>query len=355
MSKRSSSASIAVTALFNIAVLVAPGIKAEYRPPLFVLALVLLVLACLWWWIAHRTESMHESASGGISVSAKDANDLLTSAGSSTAARISTGSGAINAPVAGRDIIYHAPTVDRQIWPYIYPQLIIDNLEIEPGHILLHFDIKNGDIPIENILTHVSSKRNNAKEYGRETHRNSMAPNAELSTLGNCVQRTNDDNDVIRLAVYYSARVDSIVKNFISEHIFHISRDKLTPGTMVKPSKNHYDEGDVPNYDDPNSIRENWTSKLAQKTGWIAFTPPELSSTGAPNVMLIQFENKLFLFDGANRVVSFKIRAPSGRIVDLQQALPITASGYHIVCFGWRETGGWLRVDDQDEVRRYDE
>ena len=61
-----SKAGIAVTLFFNVAVWVAPGIRDEYRPPLFLLTLVLLGAACLWWlkeFRASKTKPEQETTS----------------------------------------------------------------------------------------------------------------------------------------------------------------------------------------------------------------------------------------------------------------------------------------------------
>jgi hypothetical protein len=111
MSKSGSNASVAVTVLFNIAVWVAPGIKDEYRPFLFFVTMVLLAGACVWWWFEHRTSTGLEMLLG--TQDSRSDSDIVIATEGGTASKISTGSGTINAPVAGRDNIgtqniYHA-------------------------------------------------------------------------------------------------------------------------------------------------------------------------------------------------------------------------------------------------------
>ncbi len=350
MSKSGSNAGIAVSVLFNIAVWVAPGIKDEYRPLLFVVTIILLAAACVWWWFAHKAVA---DTSSGISINSRTAEDVLSAANSSTASKISTGAGNTNAPIAGRDIHYHAVTQAEEKEVHVYPQLTIDSLDQEPGHIAFHFDITNGNIAIENIQLHLVSKRNSYSHYGSII--GAMAPNGSISTLRDFIARTEDDHDIVTLTIYFRAKVGTKVEDLISRHFFEISGDKLSPGIHINPSGNGYFEGKAPSDTDRESIKKDWIDHLSRETGHKLFNALEKSYDGADNLMIFNVSNKTFIFDWSQRLVVFRITAPSGKVIDLRRNMGKSAIGQHIIAFGWRKTGGWLRVDDQDEIRKYDE
>ena len=122
---------------------------------------------------------------------------MVSAAEGSTESNISTGAGHINAPIAGSDMHYYTPQETEEKTPHIYPKLQIDSLDEEPGYVTIHFELTNGDTPVENIRLSVAATHNNLTEYGSVS--GAMAPHAELSTFANLFKRTANDHDLVKL------------------------------------------------------------------------------------------------------------------------------------------------------------
>ncbi len=309
------------------------------------------VIACLIGaFMAKGDPVMEESGDSSVQrVSARDAADVVTAADHSTASKVSTGSGQINAPVAGRDIIYHAQPQREQEMPHIFARLHIDNLD-EPNCIRVHFQLINGDSKVENIRLAFTSIRCVYGEY--QTISGEMAPRDEIDTFYVYLARTPDDNDLVQLTIYFNAKVGAEVKDFIAEHSFPISKDKLVPGTVIKPATNKYREGKAP-ADAAQSLSREIMRTLSLDMGSIETILPESTPSGEPNMMLFRIAKKLFLFDGARRRVNFQMLTAKGRHVNIALPFKQTTDGYHTIRFGFRPTGGRLGVDGE-EVQDYE-
>jgi len=93
-----SSASVVVTALFNILIWVAPGIPERSRFVIFCVTAVLFVTACIWWAVAHwskpKTQPVttsaygHRPTGGNVATAGRDVHQMIYHAGASRTAQI---------------------------------------------------------------------------------------------------------------------------------------------------------------------------------------------------------------------------------------------------------------------------
>lgn len=325
-----------------IAIQFAP-VPEVWKTGITIAAIIGIIICLLGWARSNRSVSQSEF---GQNVSVKDAMDVVSAADHSSASKISTGAGNVNAPIAGRDVNYfHPPPSEPQ--PHIHSRLRIDSLA-ESGWIRIRFELTNGNVPVQNIRKSYKSLRNNVTEHVTLT--GSMAPGAEIVTLYEHIKRTQTDDDLVILTLYFDAQIGSDVKHYISEHHFFICKDDLVPRTLIKPARIDYRKGELPPYD----IREAFEKPLARVRGHIGFVQPETSPGDTPTVISCNVPPKLFNYDGQRRLVTFRITTPSGHVINLQLPFKPVASGLHDVYFDWRPTGGKLRVDGQ-EISQYDE
>jgi hypothetical protein len=314
---------------------------------------VLCFAYCSIRFLFAKNNPAMEAAGGSAvqTVSAKDTGDVTTAADNSSAFKVS---GDVNAPVAGRDnIIFQGPLPESKP-PHVHPRLRIDSLA-NRGWIRIRFELTNGDVAVTNIRKTSKSLTNSSVELSPVA--GSMAPGAEISTYYEHISRTKTDDDLVILTLYFDAQLGSEVKHFISQHRFPICKEDLLAGKEIKPARNDYHEREPPPYD----INEAWVKPLSRLRGYLGFGQPETLPGKVPVIIVCNVPNKLFIYDAVKRRVTFRITAPSGRVVNLQLPLKPTNLGYHDINLGfhdiyidWRPTGGKLRVNGK-EISEYDE
>jgi hypothetical protein len=328
----------AVSGVFAVAITVTP-VPEEWRPYLVTGSWSLLAVLCLTWLIVHfwgRTSTAAEARSGFSAYGKHIEGDMITAAEESTASKISTGAGDINAPIAGRDVIYQPEKEKR---PHLFVKLQIDSIESE--YIQAHFDLTNGETQITNIrITHGSLGRS-YREF--EPLTGMMAPNAEVSTAPIFLARTPNDDNWVTLTAYFDATIESTSKNFISEHGFLVSKINLKVGSVIKPNRNNYREGIAP--DVSHSLGD--LMNLLTKDEGCFETVPHEGPRENPTVDVFAYKERMYRFDGAQRRVTFSTKTARGRIVNLSLPLKNTPNGYHPVLIGWKPTGGRLEVDGE--------
>ena len=139
-----------VSGVFAVAITVTP-VPEAVRPYVVVASWSVLAVLVVIWLYLHFTAKNPIRVSNGFSANAKSTDDVVTAKEGSTASKISTGVGNINAPIAGRDINYYVQAESKETLPHVYPRLCIDSLDQEPGWIALHFEIINGNTMVENV------------------------------------------------------------------------------------------------------------------------------------------------------------------------------------------------------------
>ena len=336
---------ILISGSLAVGSLVAPQIPDGARLPIFLLCSVVLVGSLIWWVVAP--EHAHATANGGSlfqDVSAKGSGDVTTAADNSSAFKVS---GDVNAPVAGRDNIIFQGSLPESKPPHVHPRLRIESLA-DRGWIRIRFELTNGDVAVTNIRKTYKSITNLCVELSPVA--GSMAPGAEISTYYEHISRTKTDDDLVILTLYFDAQIGSEVKHFISEHRFPICKEDLVAGKEIKPARNDYHEGEPPPYD----INEAWVKPLSRVRGYLGFGQPETLPGKVPVIIVCNVPNKQFIYDAVKCRVTFRITAPSGRVVNLQLPLKPTNLGYNDIYIDWRPTGGKLRVNGK-EISEYDE
>jgi hypothetical protein len=222
--------------------------------------------------------------------------------------------------------------------PHIHTAMVIDS--ILNGEIEFHYEIENGEVPVENIRVVANSDLFALAENQLEQPRR-LPPGGKLSIRGVLavpIQAIPKPYLVVIVNVFYN----SMGKELVSAYRFLISSNDLRP-QVIYPEAVEDAEGPLNAAKIQQLLFER---RFELSRGTIYFRAPELDNEGKPTQYRISNKDRQFEIDAVSRMVSFETRLPSGRVIRLKQGFSTTADHQHDIGVGWFEDQGANLVVD---------
>ncbi len=231
------------------------------------------------------------------------------------------------------------PEVTKQ--PSIRAVLVIDS--VTHDNIAFHVDLENGPtFPLKDILFRMQTPDETRVEAQSAMPRE-LLPAEKLSLASGPLALKPRDYNSVTLVTFYTATVEGLEKRFSCTYKFLFGLEQAKTHQFIDPEA--IKRGDENIIERQQDIKSTTLGGITKPAGTIMFVVPEVKD-GHPNMTSFGNENRQFLFDPVARIVLFRTKIKSGKIVAFSQQLRPTENGTHIITIVWDDSkGGALAVD----------
>lgn len=153
-------------------------------------------------------------------------------------------------------------------------------------------------------------------------------------------------NTSLIVKIFFNSCFDGFQRNFSQKVRFFIRPSDLKIQTINPEAREEIEVDNDLNGQDITLVLTQFNRTL----GTIALVLKEIGKSGNPNVIYFGNEYRIFSFDSLARIVSFRTKTSSGRLISLDLPILESKNGIHIVMIMWDYAkGGFLRLDNNEK------